>query len=226
MDGDRAVARRRERLFDRWDANGGPDPLVRWWLRSPWRWLLAAGLVTAAAAALSLAFTGERAPTRMLIVTPMAVLSALVTAAGFHDEWLAERHPDGREPRALPSLSSRLRIGAQTVLLASLIGLFLLTVRDHPTPPDEGAIAEALFGADTHLRLLDADEPATSPAEVSTLETGEWAWTVATRGEDGACHVLRLEEGEVVDRGRADDPAAGCTAAAAEDARQGEGSSA
>jgi hypothetical protein len=217
--GERAVQKQRARLFDRWDRNGGPDPFVSWWLRSPWRWLLAAAAVTAAAAALSA--LGPEMPTRTWVFLPRVVVSLLASTAGLHDEWLDERHPDGDQPRALPSTSSRLAVVAATLLGVVLIAAVALTSRDHPVLPDERAIAEALFGGDSDLRLLPAAEPARAPEEVSVLETATFDWTVATVDSAGTCHLLRFEDGEVTEQRTAADLTAVCTAAAAEHARRG-----
>jgi hypothetical protein len=217
--GERAVQKQRARLFDRWDRNGGPDPFVSWWLRSPWRWLLAAAAVTAAAAALSA--LGPEMPTRTWVFLPLVVVSLLASTAGLHDEWLDERHPDGGQPRALPSTSTRISVVAVTLLGVTLVAVVLLTGRDHPVPPDEHAIAEALFGGDTDLRLLPARSPARTAEEVSVLETAAWDWTVATVDSAGACHLLRFEDGELTEQRSAADLTVVCTAAAAEAARRG-----
>jgi hypothetical protein len=205
----RAIRQRRERLYARWDEHGGPSPLYRWWIASPWRWLLAGGLVLGIAAGLH-ALLDLGFPDRLWLLVPMTI-SGLAVASGLHGEWLASRHPDGSEPRTVPYTARRLVVGAQVVLVASLLGLIVLTTNATPAP-DEGSIAEALFGADTHHELLAPDEPATDPTELSVLELDEWSWIVATRGEGGECRVYRFESGEVVQRGQARDPEGGCTA--------------
>jgi hypothetical protein len=205
----RAVRQRRERLYARWDEHGGPSPLYRWWIASPWRWLLAGGLVMGFVGGFH-ALTGLEFSHRLWLVVPMTI-SGLAVASGLYDEWSSTRHPDGSEPRTLPYTARRLVVGAQVVLVASLLGLVVLTTNATPAP-DERAIAEALFGADTHHALLAADEPASDPTELSVLELGEWSWVVATRGEGGECRVYRFEDGEVVQRGQARDPEGGCTA--------------
>jgi hypothetical protein len=211
------VVQQRARLFDRWDRNGGPDPVLGWWLRSPWRWLLAAAVVTAAAAALSA--LGPGMPARTWVLLPLAVVSLLASTAGLHDEWLDERHPDGDQPRALPSTSTRISVVAVTLLGVTLVAVVLLTGRDHVVPPDERAIAEALFGGDTDLRLVPARSPARTAEEVSVLETATWDWTVATVDSAGTCHVLRFEDGELTEQRTAADLTAVCTAAAGERSR-------
>jgi hypothetical protein len=205
----RAVRQRRERLYARWDRHGGPSPLYRWWIASPWRWLLAGGIVMGIAAGFH-ALIALELPARLWLVLPMTV-SGLAVASGLYDEWSATRHPDGSEPRTLPYTARGLVVGAQVVLVASLLGLVVLTTNATPAP-DEGAIAEALFGADTSYELLASDEPATAPTELSVLELDEWSWIVATRGGGGECRVYRFVEGEVVQRGQAQDPEGGCTA--------------
>jgi hypothetical protein len=212
------VRAHRVRLFDRWDRNGGPDPFVRWWIRSPWRWLLAAGVVATMAMA-ALSTLGPGMPARTWVLLPLAVTSFLASTAALHDEWLDERHPHGDRPRALPSTSTRLTVVAVTMLGVVLVAAVLLTARDHAVPPDERAIAEALFGGHTDLRLLPAGSPARTAEEVSVLETAAWGWTVATVDTAGACHVLRFEDGAVTEQRAATDLAPGCTAAAAEAAR-------
>jgi hypothetical protein len=216
------VREHRARLFDRWDRNGGPDPFVRWWIRSPWRWLLAAGVATVAMAALST--LGPGMPARTWVLLPLAVTSLLASTAALHDEGLDERHPHGDRPRALPSISTRLTVVAVAMLGVVLVAVVLLTGRDHPVPPDERAIADALFGGDTGLRLLPADAAAGTAGEVSVRETAGWGWTVATVDTAGTCHVLRFEDGTVTEQRAATDLAPGCTAAAAEAARGGRAS--
>jgi hypothetical protein len=229
------VHRRRERRLRRWDARGGPGPLVRWLLAAPWRWLLTTVVVTGLVAAF-FALTGDRIPVPQVALTATAVLSGLVAAAGLYREWLDRPRPAPLEAgptRAdeeaapapatadtdpgVPALDRRVTTAAQVVLVASLAGLVLLTARTAPEP-DERAILGALRGdADAELTVLPADEEPSSPAEVSALETGDDAWVVATVDDAGVCHVRRFVDGEVVQRGQARDPAGGCTAEVAAD---------
>jgi hypothetical protein len=201
--------RRRAQLFTRWDATGGPDPWYRWWIVSPWRWLLGGAVAAGLLAAIGL-LLGTGVPDRLWLL-PLFVTAGLSMAGGLHDEWLATRHPDGSSPRTLPDTARRLQLGAVAMLVVVTVGVVALST-SATSPPDTEPIAEALFGADTDLALLPSDTPSTAPREVSVLDHGGWSWSVATLGESGRCYLFAFEEGEVVDRGREADPTGGCTA--------------
>jgi hypothetical protein len=206
---DNVVRRRRERLYSRWDERGGPPRRSRWWIASPWRWLLAGLIVLAAATGFSALFGGV-VPLSLVILLPLAAVSGLAVAAGLHDEWGARRRPEDAPPQ-VPSIARRMLPVAQVVLVASLAGLLLLPGQP-ASAPDEDAIAETLRGGETPLRQLPAADAAAGPGEISTLEPDGEAWIVATIGENGDCYVFRFEDGEVVQRGQARDPAGGCSA--------------